>query len=184
MTNFERSLFEIAESEMREYAYAPDYAEDYAALWAEVEAYDVPIDHIPSEDEVWGYYAYDEYCKVMNSVNADILAYMRGDGVGGDGVGGDCEDPDGVFVAKDRTRATRRHTERRARDRHVATLENLGFCLDMLTEAEKTRKLSELYGRPCAWKKWHESSKKPRRDPSLSGKGCAYKRSGCRGYWD
>lgn len=171
MTSFERALFEIAEELIHPYDLVPSYAPDYAEMWREVEAYDIPEKRIPTEDDLWKMREYEEWFKLYDSVDADILAYVESG----------LPEVDDVSTGKNRKRAERRARKEQAKSRRAKTLINLGFDPEMLTPAERTRRLSELYGQ-IAWKNIHESSKIARHNPNLSGKGCAYKK--VRGWWD
>lgn len=170
MTSFERALFEIAEELIRPYDLVPSYSPDYAEMWREVEAYDIPEKRIPTEDDLWKTREYEEWCKLYDSVDADILAYVESG----------LPEVDDVSTGKNRKRAERRANTRKAKNRHRAVLVAIGFDPDY----DKVRngcRLSELYGQND-WKRYHESAKAVRRNPNLSGKGCAYKK--VRGWWD
>lgn len=171
MTNFERALFEIAEELTRPYEYTPSYAYDCAEMWREVEAYDIPEKRIPTEDDLWKMREYEEWCKLYDSVDADILAYVESG----------LPEVDDVSTGKNRKRAERRANNRKAKNRHREILLNYQFD----PEYSKVRngcRLSELYNRTPAWRKYWESPKIVRRNPNLSGKGSAYKK--VRGWWD
>lgn len=169
MTAFELSLFEIADEATQDHdvlTYAPDITEQYAEMWREVEAFDTKR-RIPTFDEVWNSYNADKFYDLYSHVESEISSF-RNSGISG------FDDSDD-YTAKDRSRANRRKCEVRAKIRHRDTLINIGFRVDALTDADQTRRLSEIYGQN-KWKKYLDNPKMARTNPNLSGKGCAYKK--------